>query len=148
MFKKLLNKNVLKNEKGMTLIELLAVIVILAIVAAIAVPAIGNIIDNSRIKAGKADVANVLNAANIYFTDNPSDDSADQTELEPYIESAGILEGATAYAVAKNNSGNQLTVTTPTTLEVGTKTVTITAATLNNIDLETNKTATGFAFTD
>ena len=42
-------KQILKNEKGLTLIELLAVIVILAIVAAIAVPAIGNIIENSRL---------------------------------------------------------------------------------------------------
>ena len=42
MFKNM--KKQLNNEKGLTLIELLAVIVILAIIAAIAVPAIGNII--------------------------------------------------------------------------------------------------------
>lgn len=56
----------LKNEKGMTLIELLAVIVILAIIAAIAIPAIGNIIDNSRIDAAKSDALNVLSAASLY----------------------------------------------------------------------------------
>ena len=71
MFNKLLKKR-LGNEKGLTLIELLAVIVILAIVAAIAIPAIGNIINNSEIKAAKADALNILNAANIYVTDNPS----------------------------------------------------------------------------
>lgn len=70
MFKKLMNKRVLKNEKGLTLIELLAVIVILAIVAAIAIPAIGNIIENSRYKAVKSDAINIINSANIYFTDN------------------------------------------------------------------------------
>lgn len=71
MFKKLMNKKLLKNQKGLTLIELLAVIVILAIVAAIAVPAIGNIIENSRYNAVKADAINVLNAANLYYTDTP-----------------------------------------------------------------------------
>ena len=46
--KKLLQKR-LKNEKGLTLVELLAVIVILGVIAAIAVPSIGNIIENSRV---------------------------------------------------------------------------------------------------
>ena len=53
-------KKQMKNEKGLTLIELLAVIVILAIIAAIAVPAIGNIIDNSKIKHFLADASNVI----------------------------------------------------------------------------------------
>ena len=56
---------IFKNEKGLTLIELLAVIVILAIVAAIATPAIGNIIDNSRDKAILADASSVLSAAKL-----------------------------------------------------------------------------------
>ena len=63
--KKYLQKK-LNNEKGMTLIELLAVIVIIAIIAAIAIPAIGNIIDNSRIDAAKSDALNVLSAASLY----------------------------------------------------------------------------------
>ena len=43
--KKFLQKR-LNNEKGLTLVELLAVIVILGIIAAIAIPSIGNIIQN------------------------------------------------------------------------------------------------------
>lgn len=65
MLKKWNNKKLLKNEKGLTLIELLAVIVILAIISAIAVPAIGNIIENTRYNSAKADAVNVLNAKQI-----------------------------------------------------------------------------------
>lgn len=67
-------KKRIKNEKGLTLIELLAVVVILAIIAAIAIPAIGNIIENSRIKAIKSDAANIISAAEIYYTDGNSDE--------------------------------------------------------------------------
>ncbi|MER1999336.1 MAG: prepilin-type N-terminal cleavage/methylation domain-containing protein [Lysinibacillus sp.] len=70
-FKNELKKRI-KNEKGLTLIELLAVIVILAIIAAIAIPAIGNIIANSRAKAVISDAQNAMSAANIYFTDEPN----------------------------------------------------------------------------
>lgn len=120
MFKKLMNKKVLKNEKGLTLIELLAVIVILAIVAAIAIPAIGNIIDNSRYKAVKSDALNAMNAAQIYFTDNPegvknstgttvtTDEDKGTTvttgalkELG-YLENEGTLEGRGA-TITKTN---------------------------------------------
>lgn len=94
MFKKLLNKKLLKNQKGLTLIELLAVIVILAIVAAIAIPAIGNIIENSRYNAVKADAINVLNAAHLYYTDTPdaaSPVSVSTLKTNKYIETAGKI---------------------------------------------------------
>lgn len=73
--KKFLQKK-LKNEKGLTLVELLAVIVILGIIAAIAVPAIGNIIQNTREKAVMADAINAMEAANLYFVEHP-----DETEV-------------------------------------------------------------------
>ncbi|RQW74535.1 prepilin-type N-terminal cleavage/methylation domain-containing protein [Lysinibacillus composti] len=89
MFNNLLKKR-LGNEKGLTLIELLAVIVILAIIAAIAIPAIGSIIDNSRGKAQVADAINILDAANLYFTDNPND--TDNTVKGTELLSAGYVE--------------------------------------------------------
>lgn len=58
-------KQLRKNEKGLTLIELLAVIVILGIVAAIAIPAIGSIINDSKQDAHEANALMVLNAAKL-----------------------------------------------------------------------------------
>ncbi len=124
MFKQM--KKRIKNEKGLTLIELLAVIVILAIVAAIAVPAIGNIIDNSRAKAAKADIVNVLNGANIYFTDNSSATSATKANIDPYVESYGN------FTLTSANRING-TTTVSGSLVVGSTTYTVTNATLQDI---------------
>ncbi|MFJ3387394.1 MULTISPECIES: prepilin-type N-terminal cleavage/methylation domain-containing protein [unclassified Lysinibacillus] len=79
MFKKILNKKLLKNQKGLTLIELLAVIVILAIIAAIAIPAIGNVISNSKDKAILSDAAGVLAGAKIAIADGACGDSTLET---------------------------------------------------------------------
>lgn len=88
-------KKRIKNEKGLTLIELLAVIVILAIIAAIAIPAIGNIIENSRYKAVKSDAINVINSAQIYFADNPDKKSVNVKTLleQKFLDNAGKLGG-------------------------------------------------------
>lgn len=64
----LLNKK-LKNEKGLTLIELLAVIVILAIIALIAIPAIGSIVSNSKSKAILSDATSIIAGAKTAITD-------------------------------------------------------------------------------
>jgi len=117
MFKKLLNKKLLKNQKGLTLVELLAVIVILAIVAFIAIPAIGNIIENSRYNAVKADAINALNAAHLYYTDNPGGETngpdgvgntttkitIEQLKKAKYLESGGKLEDATGIYISPSN---------------------------------------------
>lgn len=149
MFKKLMNKKLLKNQKGLTLIELLAVIVILAIIAAIAVPAIGNIIENTRYNAVKADAINVLNAAQLYYTDNPggetnvggtggstvSNISVLQLKTAKYLDTAGkIPESATV------SIGNPKQLSTSGSIKYsGEKTVTFTNATIDKISNDPNK---------
>lgn len=81
-------RKLLKNQKGFTLIELLAVIVILAIIAAIAIPAIANVIKNSRFNAIKSDAIQVINAAKLYAADNDvkPGETIKQDDLAKYVD--------------------------------------------------------------
>lgn len=134
--KKFLQKR-LNNEKGLTLVELLAVIVILGIIAAIAIPSIGGVIENSKVKAQFADGQNVLAAANIYFTENPSKTSVPIAELvsEDYLDNSGRIGVVATDVVNKVKGGNTLTATTTGTVP----TVTFTKATNANISAATAK---------
>ncbi|MGG3842159.1 prepilin-type N-terminal cleavage/methylation domain-containing protein [Anoxybacillus kestanbolensis] len=81
-------KRFIRNEKGLTLIELLAVIVILGIIAAIAIPSIGGLIENSRKDAHIANAQQMVNAARLAYT-------ADSTKTEytlKYLEDKKYLE--------------------------------------------------------
>ncbi|MGX7596071.1 prepilin-type N-terminal cleavage/methylation domain-containing protein [Planococcus plakortidis] len=105
--KKFLQKK-LKDQKGMTLIELLAVIVIIAIIAAIAIPAISNIIENSRVGAMKSDATNALNAANIYLADNPNyftEGTTPPTEITQAQLVPGYFDGSDAFTEFKITEG-------------------------------------------
>lgn len=137
MFKKLMNKKFLKNQKGLTLVELLAVIVILAIISAIAIPSIGNIIENSRYNAVKADAVNVLNAAHIYYTDSP--DAADGVKVSElktanYLESIGKMD---PNATIKKSNPKELT--SKVVKYSGDKAVTFSSATIESINADKQK---------
>lgn len=97
-------KKRLKDQRGLTLVELLAVIVILGIIAAIAVPSIGNIIENSKKEAIKADALQILGAAKIYnaeYGELPKD-GAKLDDLKDYIDSLTTFK---EFTVTKTESG-------------------------------------------
>lgn len=110
MFKKILNKKLLKNQKGLTLIELLAVIVILAIIAAIAIPAIGNIINNSKDKAILSDAAGVLAGAKIAIADGACGDTTQATVTCDETVLKDVFEGKLGAGDKVEKIGKEYTI--------------------------------------
>lgn len=74
------SKQMLKNERGMTLIELLAVVVILGIIATIAGIAVVNASDNAKQKADMTQISILKDAAQRYlFEEDKKVDAAGVT---------------------------------------------------------------------
>lgn len=126
-------KQRIKNEKGLTLIELLAVIVILGIIAAIAIPSIGSIIQKSKEDAVKADAITVLNAAKNYVAANgipEGTEKIDQTSLSTYV--SGVDLGN--YEVTVDTSGTDFKLTTTSNVKAGKINIKFTNATISDIN--------------
>ena len=69
------------NQKGFTLVELLAVIIILAIIAVIATPIILNTIENAREGAARDSAVGVINAARETYAEAQLNSSFDANDL-------------------------------------------------------------------
>ncbi|MCD4826367.1 MAG: prepilin-type N-terminal cleavage/methylation domain-containing protein [Acholeplasmataceae bacterium] len=82
-------------KKGVTLIELLAVLVLIGIIAPISVVLIGNLVENTRLKADIRTVENINYAISLYDVDYPenriSDHSYTNEEIFNLIVEHGYL---------------------------------------------------------
>lgn len=64
----------MRNRKGFTLVELLAIIVIIAIITLITVPIVKNMIKASRKKAFEASLQSLISSAKTYYSSNAGDE--------------------------------------------------------------------------
>jgi type IV pilus assembly protein PilA len=103
-----------KNKKGLTLIELLAVIVILGVIAAIAVPSVGGIISNSKTDADAQTVELVESAAMLYLVqEDPGSSGSVATSL---LVSSGYLKEVPASQVTTTQSFTSVSYTYSATI--------------------------------
>ncbi|MCL5064773.1 MAG: type II secretion system protein GspG [Firmicutes bacterium] len=108
------------QERGLTLIEMLAVVVILGIVAAIAIPSVTSAINQSKINTTESDLGTLQSALSRYYMDNghyPStlshlatNGSSLTTWNGPYIRETFPMADAwgndVAYAQLSGNNNN------------------------------------------
>jgi len=100
-------KALLKDENGLSLVELLAVVVILVIISGIGVLGIGRIIQNSREDARVADIQQAFNAAVLYRSSNPTLGEGQTTPTQfslADLKEAGLYESTAGWQKDKLTS--------------------------------------------
>ena len=134
MLKRFYNK-FLKNQKGLTLVELLAVVVILGIISAIATVSIGNVIQRSREDAVHADAILILSAAELFVAQGGdiSSNTVGSAQIGEFLASEGSFEGITWEVNRATGANGELTITAPS-VPAGEITISFDGASLSQIN--------------
>ena len=134
----------LKDQRGLTLVELLAVILILGIIAAIAVPSIGNIVAKSKYDAAKADAIQLLNAGSLYVAANGTPESTalvitKDSNFDVISEFIEITEAnLDSWTLTINTTGEvEISATSKQAPKAGTAAIAGTVEDINNLKYET-----------
>ncbi len=88
-----MKKNVLRNERGFTLIEIIAVLVILGILAAVAVPKYLDLQTEAKTKAAQGQVAEIKSTLNLAYARHFMKNSAAPASAALVITEAGWTSG-------------------------------------------------------
>ncbi|WP_345239927.1 prepilin-type N-terminal cleavage/methylation domain-containing protein [Pontibacillus salipaludis] len=109
-FRQLMNK----DEKGFTLVELLAVIVILGIIAAIAIPSIANVVENSKKDAVIRTAEQAVEAYRLMETSEGVDTEQTLAQLAEagYLENREGFTGSVIPSEVTNDDGDATGETT------------------------------------
>ncbi|PKN89192.1 MAG: prepilin-type cleavage/methylation domain-containing protein [Deltaproteobacteria bacterium HGW-Deltaproteobacteria-1] len=84
----------MRNEKGFTLIEIVAVLVILGILAAVAVPKYMDVASQAKISAAKAEVAEMKSSLNMAYGKYFMSNGSMPTGGSQVIATAGLTSGS------------------------------------------------------
>ena len=116
-------KKKLRNQKGFTLIEIIAVLVILGILAAVAIPKFVDLQSEARLKAAMAVYSGMQSAASMNFAKgalSPSTSTpiTDMASLIAVLDPPGCPDGWTCTGSTATNSTTASLVITITAPEV------------------------------
>jgi len=101
----------LRNEKGFTLIEIIAVLVILGILAAVAIPKYISMMDESRISAAQGAIAEVKSRCSGYYANQLLQGlTPSGANVQTSVGAAPTLGSDFTVATALNGSDTVITV--------------------------------------
>ena len=103
-----------RNEKGFTLIEIIAVLVILGILAAVAIPKYISMMDQSRLAAAQGAIAEVKGRANGYYASQTLANGAVPLSASVFASVTGTPNVGSDFGVTAGQRSSDITISVNT----------------------------------